>query len=653
VAVVTPRPERRSSIGAWAPLLKAQADLHLCESPSDDAVLVADLVVVDEDCPQLDGWLSRASSEGRAPESIVLFSTGEGTHHGSVAWGMDGEEVLSIISDRLDRRDLLRESDRFLDDLRASNERLDGHRQRFAGLVLEQSEALRGANATLSREVDRLTRLQALARFFTAPGTDDDSFEDRLAEVVAGVLGAAGTAVLVRADDGEWSVAGRWKIARRNALGALPEDPRHPRGDRPSTRKGTTGWWIPEEGDPRAGIVALVRDGRDPAEELGGFEALREMLSDGLRTRAVTRADTSRRAQSERILETLRSGVLKVDAAARVTFANPALAEILRVPVEELENASTERIFPRDAHVLAFLRRVLENGDSIDDLETWITCSLGRRVPVTFRATPVGDPSRPDGALVLVSDLSRRKEVEAEVRRADRLAALGRLSAGVAHEIRNPLTGIRTTAELLRTRVGSADLVRFVDVILEETSRLDRIVGSLLQFAKPPSPQRVPLPLVALLERAGQLAAGRAAEQGVSLVLDAAADLPEPLADRDQMLQVLLNLLINGIEATPAGGRVALAARAVREDGRDEIHLIVEDDGEGVPPAIRERVFDPFFTTKPGGTGLGLSISQNILRQHHGQLRLERHPSGRNRAIAVLPLGPTPPGTGGEPWRTS
>ncbi len=639
VAVVSPRPERRSSVGAWAPLLRAQADLHLCESPDDDAVSTADLVVVDDECPQLARWLDDAHAGGRSAESIVVFSADPPTRSGAVPWGTEGEDVLSILSDLLERRDLLQASDRFVEDLRASNDRLERHRQRFAGLVLEQSEALRGANASLTREVDRLKRLQSLARFFASAEAAGDDFEDRLSEIVGSTLGAVGAALLKRDEAGGWTVAGRWRIARKNALGVVPETDRQTATDRPSTRKGTTGAWIPTtSAGPRAGIVLLLKEGRDLAEELGDLQPLRELLDDGLRARAAARAASSRRAQSERILETLRSGVLKVDPAGRVSFANPALADILGQSVEEMEGASAERVFPRDSHVLAFLRRVLDTGDSIDDHETWIT-GEGGRVPVTFRASPIGAGSNPEGVLVLVSDLARRKELEAEVRRADRLAALGRLSAGVAHEIRNPLTGIRTTAELLRSRVGSADLERFVDVILEETSRLDRIVGSLLQFAKPSSPRLSPMPLGPVLERARQLASGRAVEQGVVLDLDLPDGTPDPLADRDQILQVLLNLLINGIEATPAGERVTLRVRHRREDGREDVHLIVEDGGEGVPPAIRERIFDPFFTTKPGGTGLGLSISQNILRQHQGQLRLERHPSGRNRAIAVLPLG--------------
>jgi two-component system sensor histidine kinase HydH len=349
----------------------------------------------------------------------------------------------------------------------------------------------------------------------------------------------------------------------------------------------------------------------------------------------------------------LRSGLLKLDLEGRVMVANPAMAEMLRTRVEHLEGATLDQVFPNDPHLRELLGNVLETGTPVDDQETYATATNGRHVTVSVRASVVGDPAAPDGVLVLVADLSRRKEVEAEVRRADRLVALGRLSAGVAHEIRNPLAGIRTTAEILRSRVeGSDELERFVDVILEESSRLDRIVGSMLQFAKPPSPRRSGLELGPVLERAQRLAAGAAAEKGVTLELESIGELPKPLADRDQILQVLLNLILNGIEATPPGGHVTIGARFPEADA---VHLVVEDGGDGVAAAIRERVFDPFFSTKPGGTGLGLSISQNILRQHGGRLQLEEDEGGRNRVVAVLPLGP--PGgkmtNGGGTWRTS
>jgi signal transduction histidine kinase len=196
--------------------------------------------------------------------------------------------------------------------------------------------------------------------------------------------------------------------------------------------------------------------------------------------------------------------------------------------------------------------------------------------------------------------------------------------------------------------------VQFADVILEETARLDRIVESLLQFAKPPEPRLTPLRIGDLLERARRLAGGRASERGITIRVGADPGLPEPPADRDQILQVLLNLLLNAIEATSEGSEVGMTARVETAGAAAAVRIVVRDGGPGVPSAIRERIFDPFFTTKPGGTGLGLSISRNILRRHGGFLRVESEPGQGTRAVVTLPLETAGAGARGEAaWPTS
>ncbi|MFN8179516.1 MAG: ATP-binding protein [bacterium] len=653
IAVVSPREERRNSARAWAPLLRDRADLRFCEGTDD--VADEEVVVVDETCPDLEGWFERSSQAGRRPESVVVFGAPEHAP-GVLPWGTDGEEVLAVISELLDRRDLLGESDELLDGLRASGDRLAEHRRRLADLVLEAHDPTHPGRTSLAEEVDRLTRLAGVARFLAAPGPDE-GYADRLAEAVGRALRASGLALLRRVDD-VWRLDGRWRLSARAARALVPgagDADRLQIGVALAARAGR-GFWLPLGTSPVAtALVGLARPGRDPSTLLGseGLAELRALVADALTARDATTALLHRKAQSERVVQTLRSGLLKVDASERVLLVNPALAAMLETGAERLEGRPLADALARDPHVVEILRRAIVESAALDDVETYVTSTGGRRVAVSLRASPLGEEGGPtEGVLVLLSDLARRKELEEEVRKADRLAALGRLSAGVAHEIRNPLAGIRTTAEILRGRIGSdVDLGRFVDVILEEAERLDRIVGSLLQFAKPSAPHRAPVRLADLLERASRLAAGRAADRGVSLRVAAARDLPEPVADRDQVLQVILNLILNGIDATPPGGEVTVRCEA----DRDELRFVVEDGGEGVPPSLRERVFDPFFTTKPGGTGLGLSISQNIVRAHGGRLRLERPEGGRSRAVATLPLRLPASNAypGGATWRTS
>lgn len=651
VAVVSPREERRNSARGWAPLLHGRAEVRLCATPDEAAG--AEVIALDAETQDAPGWEARWS-DADPPANVVVFAAGA-TPPDAVRWGEDGEEVLAVISDLLDRRALLGESDALLESLRASGDQLEAHRRRLAALAAAPQGATPDDRAALARDVERLTRLAAVARFLAAPGPES-GFTDGLCTVVAQALAASAVA-MARHDGRAWQLEGRRRFALKAALDILPppDEADRMRFGRPCASRSGEGFWIPLTSAPLAGLVGVTRAGQGPERSLGaeGVSELQALLAEALDARAATRAVLQRQTQSERAVQTLRSGLLKVDADERVLLVNPALAAMLETSASRLEGRPLAEAFSRDPHVVEMLRSFLARGDGLDDVETFLTSTGGRRVAVSLRASALGDGAgRVEGTLVLFSDLARRKELEEEVRKAERLAALGRLSAGVAHEIRNPLAGIRTTTEILRGRLSrDAELVRFADVILEETERLDRIVGSLLQFARPAPPRRQAIRPDELLERALRLAAGRASERGVRLRHEAGADVPELEGDRDQLLQVLLNLLLNAVDATPQGGEVVVAART----DPDEVRLVVEDGGEGVPAGLRERVFDPFFTTKPGGTGLGLSISQNILRQHGGRLRLERPDGGRSRAIATLPRrgAARKVHPGGATWPTS
>jgi len=220
----------------------------------------------------------------------------------------------------------------------------------------------------------------------------------------------------------------------------------------------------------------------------------------------------------------------------------------------------------------------------------------------------------------------RRARLEMTVRQQDRLAALGKVVAGVAHEIRNPLNSIRLTLELLRRRLekGQAQGSEVAEA-MGEVDRLDRILSRLLAFGKPTPEDRRPQPLGPLVDRAINMIQDQALSKDVEVhaqkVDDAActADI-----DAFEIEQVLLNLLLNAIDASPNGGKVTLQSRC--ENGAVEID--VRDEGGGVPAEIGEHVFDPYFTTKESGAGLGLSVSREIALRHGGDLSFENHPVG-------------------------
>ncbi len=221
-----------------------------------------------------------------------------------------------------------------------------------------------------------------------------------------------------------------------------------------------------------------------------------------------------------------------------------------------------------------------------------------------------------------------RAELEARLHRVDRLAALGRLVAGVAHEVRNPLASIRLKLHLAqRAPDGPERLAGAVTVIEEEIERLDRLVERLLTLAKPAEPNRLPTDLARLLRGRVDLWEGRAAEHGISIELQPLASGAEPiLLDGDRVAQILDTLIANSVEAlSDRGGRIVMA---VERSSPHEILIEVADSGTGVPAGLVERLFEPFFTTRAGGTGLGLFLSAEVARGLGGEVRYRDRTGG-------------------------
>lgn len=224
-----------------------------------------------------------------------------------------------------------------------------------------------------------------------------------------------------------------------------------------------------------------------------------------------------------------------------------------------------------------------------------------------------------------------------QLRRADRLSALGELSAGLAHEIRNPLGSVEGAVQILRRpELAIESRNEFGDLAQKEVNRLKSLLTSFLNFARPQSPQRAPTEPGELLQSVSKLVTETAKMSGVQIRVQSVEDVPAIPVDPEQMKQVLLNLVINAIQATPDGGQVVL--RAARET--DGVTLEVQDQGVGIPSEDLERIFNPFFTTRPDGTGLGLSIAYQIVSQHGGHIAARRNPDQGMTFSVTLPFRP-------------
>lgn len=227
------------------------------------------------------------------------------------------------------------------------------------------------------------------------------------------------------------------------------------------------------------------------------------------------------------------------------------------------------------------------------------------------------------------------RETSEAMKRAERLSAIGQLSAGLAHEIRNPLASIAGAAQILGRAPGlDQKQGRCVEIIGQECARLDKLLTTFLNFARPRPPKMGQATLEPLLENVAVLAEHRVGRRGITIERRIQGKIPSLHCDPEQLEQVLLNLLINAVEASQDGGRVVLEAGSDRRN----VWIRVRDEGSGVAPGDIDKLFDPFFTTKENGTGLGLPVAHQIVGQMHGWLDASRN-SGKGMTFSVhLPL---------------
>ncbi|MEW6334710.1 MAG: ATP-binding protein, partial [Thermodesulfobacteriota bacterium] len=246
------------------------------------------------------------------------------------------------------------------------------------------------------------------------------------------------------------------------------------------------------------------------------------------------------------------------------------------------------------------------------------------------------------GSVILFRDMTEVRRLQQEVARTRRLASLGSLAAGVAHEIRNPLSSLKGFATYFRERFRENPADReTAEVMISEVDRLNRVISQLLEYARPLTMTLVSASLQPLIRHALKTVEGQAQEKGIAIEADLPQDIEEIPMDADRMSQVLMNLALNAIAAMDAGGtlRVALARHEDRW-----IRITVSDSGAGIRTEDLSRVFDPYFTTKPSGTGLGLPIVQKIVEAHGGKISLTSEQGKGTTATVILPVPPPSPG---------
>ena len=364
--------------------------------------------------------------------------------------------------------------------------------------------------------------------------------------------------------------------------------------------------------------------------------AERQSRSD-VRLQAAKQSLANLRALHERIVESIRSGVVTTDLAGRIYTFNAAAEEITRYRQEAIRGQDASILFGDLKDHIAHSVRALQNGQTSPRFETNCTTAEGMRVRLGFSISPLSTESgETTGMVITFQDLTQVRTLEETSRRQDRLAAIGRMAASIAHEIRNPLAAMRGSIQMLRAEMDSdSSQAELMEIILRESDRLNRIITDFLSYARPRSLTQARVDVGDLLHQTFALLR-HSPEIGPNQTVT--EDLPlEPVfaeADEGQLKQVFWNLARNALQAMPQGGTL----RATLERNSDNrLRIEFSDTGRGMTPDQVEHLFEPFSSTT-GGTGLGLSIVYQIIRDHGGTINVRSREGQGTKITVELPL---------------
>jgi PAS domain S-box-containing protein len=343
---------------------------------------------------------------------------------------------------------------------------------------------------------------------------------------------------------------------------------------------------------------------------------------------------------SEEILQSMVSGVLTADTRKMIVTYNNMAEKIMGKKASEVLGKNCEELWGKKGEITKIIENTLKDKRYIN-FESSISSPERGLVPVSFSSTILRDhQGKKIGALVTIQDLSEVKELEGKVRQADKLSALATMAAGMAHEIKNPLSSMKVLSQLLPRKFDDpAYRKKLQEIIPREINRIDRIVESLLGFARAAVPNFEEVQIKDILKENLKYFKDQTEEAGIKIATNYSS-LPPIEVDRGQISQVFSNLILNAIQAMPNGGELNISTLPGKkiDDLLKNVKIKISDSGHGMPEEMLKKLFDPFFTTKYGGTGLGLTISHNIVDGHKGYIDVESKVGKGTTFMVTLPV---------------
>ncbi len=406
--------------------------------------------------------------------------------------------------------------------------------------------------------------------------------------------------------------------------------------------------------DQRIELVTSDEIGRlalafnEMARQLGQQRAELTAADAALRQRFAELSDL--KSYTDHILSSLGTGIITLDLDGRVVMLNPAAGALAGVLVGGARGRACTEVFGHFAELRDLLLETLRTRIGVPAVPLSLVRQGAPPVPIEATVSPLrGAEGHSLGVVAVLRDLTPVRQLEEQLRRSDRLAALGTLAAGLAHEIKNPLTAIMTFSRHVARRYADERFrQRFQSVVPRELERINAIVDGLLRLARPTRLALVPVHLTELTDQALELHADSIEARHVRVAREYAVGLPPVPADAEHLYQALVNLVGNAVDAMEPGGTLTVRVRP--EDGAgglmaggrpaDRLAVEIEDTGSGIRPEYASNVFNPFFTTKSGGTGLGLAITHKIVEDHGGAVTFRTQPGRGTTFVIVLPILP-------------
>jgi two-component system sensor histidine kinase AtoS len=332
---------------------------------------------------------------------------------------------------------------------------------------------------------------------------------------------------------------------------------------------------------------------------------------------------------TESIIQSIGSGIIITEMNDTITYINKAGERILGYGKDELMGRPFGIFSLKEKQ--SAIPSFLNNPDDMDTRkEGWMRKKDHTEFPVGFTINNhLSNRGEKIGKIVIFRDLTNVYKIQEEILRMDRLVSLGKLASGIAHELRNPLAGIKTTAQALGEEMSGDDSRReYLHRITKEIDRLNDLLKTFFSFAKPQNLNLAHCHIRNIINEIIPFLIKEIADKGIRFIEDYHPQLPNIKVDKTQMHQVFLNLFLNAIQAMPNGGELKIEASPTLSDPlkgfrQNYVRVIISDTGKGIPSQIVHKIFDPFFTTKPKGIGLGLSITYQIIKKHGGTIKVE------------------------------